>query len=588
MALYGNFSPLNTVFFTKLDDLLDPSYHTKHYGRFLFRDRTRDFEERREFFAPVQLNQMITIQYEENHNPTGGWPILNILNFRGDLVASFSTSYAVTSLAGNLAPDGSQLYTHQWQFIPNIVGLDEGIYQLHIVAGFATTPEEYISEPINILEDHPGTILLEYSHHENDFDTVFDLSPNFTFRVPGVILRDNPEADTNTFDDQIKDLTLVSATPYRSAKLAIAGDTGVADWVPDVVNWIFCCSSVKVDDKTYTRDGEGKMEIFELEGSPFVGAQFPVREDNPSSPFQHKSKKVLLFEIPEDEYFIYELKVIWGAFIRNFTLNTKGAIFSGADLDDYIDDVNNTVVIPFGMTGEVVEDDGAVYYINGSGEDWQINSSVILTKYLQLTVNVSSTATPFEFQHNNGKAGVSWGNGTINRYVGPALGATRLKSYASTGDKTVYIFHDDLMTHFVCQNPGTTDVTDIHGKASAATLQFVLNNQTLPIFDWSVLHPCKSVIQLVAIQSSNLEEFINLVFNPGGPASFAALNALYLNSNKIAVADLDSLIVAIYNGMNYFHAWWIRIENQTPPAPPTTAASEYIAVDNAGATIIHD
>lgn len=110
------------------------------------------------------------------------------------------------------------------------------------------------------LED---TVLVEYTHRRNDFETIFDLSNRFCFRVEGCFLPQEVsfDNDTENFRDQRYKSKTLSSFPIEKKTLSLGGGFGVPNWTARLINNIFSLSNVYVDGERMVRSDGSSVEI---------------------------------------------------------------------------------------------------------------------------------------------------------------------------------------------------------------------------------------------------------------------------------------------------------------------------------------
>jgi hypothetical protein len=146
--------------------------------------------------------------------------------------------------------------------------LDEGRYFFYMTAG--TSPQAAsISEPIEVKAYHEGTLLIEATHDENDFDVAFETGFVSRLRVFAVLrpMEISFKRKVSSYENQIQNRKNLSSVPYKSQKLIIAtaDGAGVAPWMPEKVNALLCLSSFKIEGKEFVAEGD------ELEKQAVVG-----------------------------------------------------------------------------------------------------------------------------------------------------------------------------------------------------------------------------------------------------------------------------------------------------------------------------
>lgn len=140
--------------------------------------------------------------------------------------------------------------------------LPEGYAWMLLKIGVSPVRITLISEPLLILADQPGTLLIEYSHYKFYENLIFEGGFTSSIRTKGLI-RKKPTAFKDTvYEDQDLDMVMIHSKPYRVWELLIgAGDDGgVPDWFEDKIGRILGCSNLRIDGRYYTKNEGAKME----------------------------------------------------------------------------------------------------------------------------------------------------------------------------------------------------------------------------------------------------------------------------------------------------------------------------------------
>lgn len=260
---YFDIAHLSSFQEVPVDPEQDPRYNTKHLDDWWFCEQIKHFEKDSRYFQKVQHNDVFTIQ----RRSTLGAPETAVYNAKGEeVVPPIIWTLKPTSIIGQ----PWSVYEITLDFASIKVGdpLDDGLYWLYTTAG--TSPiAKSISEGIYVKEKHPGTILIEATHHENDLGVIWETGIVAKIRIDGTLraMDTNFKRKVSSYEDQTLNRKNNSSVPYSNIKLILASDdnTGVAPWLPKKLNFFLCCSSLKFDGKEYVAEGE------ELEKQSVVG-----------------------------------------------------------------------------------------------------------------------------------------------------------------------------------------------------------------------------------------------------------------------------------------------------------------------------
>jgi hypothetical protein len=203
------------------------------------------FDEQEEYAQKFALNEEIRIQFKSD-----------TIGFEAKYVDEIGNETPVNVL--EIYTDGEN-YIYECLFsIP-----DAGVYEFILMNQWT----EIVSVPLCIKtpEELQETVLLTYTHRENDFETIFE-DRTFNFRVEGGIYPGNKtqSVENEIFRDQRFMPFQLSAKAYEVSVLTVGDTEGVPQWVGNRVNHIFCLSDVKVDGIHSTRNESSTPELVSI------------------------------------------------------------------------------------------------------------------------------------------------------------------------------------------------------------------------------------------------------------------------------------------------------------------------------------
>lgn len=262
--------------FVPVNPTYDPRYHVKHFDDFWFSEQILDFEQQVQYYHKVQNNDKRKLQFKS----TVGQPQLTIYDcYQKAVVGPILMSLVPTSIVGQ----PWNLYEKELDFstINGGIPLPEGKYWIFGQAG-AGPYAKFISEGLDIKTDHLNTAVFEYSHSENDFDTIWETGIVGEIRIDAVLKQSDIDFKRKraSYDDQTHNHKTLSSVPFRTYKLIVGASdgSGVAPWIADKLNYIFGCSSVQIDGKEFTPDESAEFEKTTVNGYPKAGYAITLRE----------------------------------------------------------------------------------------------------------------------------------------------------------------------------------------------------------------------------------------------------------------------------------------------------------------------
>ena len=204
-----------------------------------------------------------------------------IITKQGKIAGTYGTSYTVWEVRNE----------------DDIIGtIDPGIYKIVVkVTLLDNTVVRYNSEYFEICSlDHPAenTVLIEYSHDGNDYDTAFypvgtlQSRRFFQLRVPGGMPSSGfqPASKDTFYVDQHRDVVMLDSIPFNLYKFTFGTGSGLPNWMIDKLNRIFSCSYVELNGRQFVKNDGAKLEIARENGYANAGCSIEmVLPDNPYS-----------------------------------------------------------------------------------------------------------------------------------------------------------------------------------------------------------------------------------------------------------------------------------------------------------------
>lgn len=173
--------------------------------------------------------------------------------------------------------DGADLGTNIYEAVVSLDDLPVNkIYYAYIKATYGDVTFEAISEPIRLQTSWPGTLNFAYKNSVNNWGVAFTTGIEFNFRCEAGIMDFNPDSEDWTYISQIYDVKELTGTPFRAFKLYIGDEKGVAPWVLDLLNRIFMCDHVEIENMGYAKNSGAKWEINRVKPWPLYGGSLEI------------------------------------------------------------------------------------------------------------------------------------------------------------------------------------------------------------------------------------------------------------------------------------------------------------------------
>lgn len=201
-----------------------------------------------------------------------------------DLFVLDTNGEVVKNLAWTLVASGATSYNF-YEVEVDLSDLPEGRYFLYLVATLLSFNKEALSEPIDSKDSHSNLMEFKYKNSFNDFGVAWTANDiEMTFYCEAGITNFSPDRDRTSFINQSKNVDTLKATPGRTFRLTVGEAGGVAEWVIDLLNRIWCCDSIKLAhppnwvQKAYQSTEGSKWEITRVKGYPLIGGELEIAE----------------------------------------------------------------------------------------------------------------------------------------------------------------------------------------------------------------------------------------------------------------------------------------------------------------------
>lgn len=304
MTTFLNIPFLNSIKF--LPNTLTPGAHFDDSWMY---EQIKSFETKTNYYQKWQIGDSTTVQVESTILPED----LKIYDCSG---LKKSIPFIKTA-------DGADLGTNIYEAVVSLDGLAVNkVYYVYIEASYGDVSFEAISEPIRLQTLWPNTLNFAYKNSVNNYGVAFTTGIEFNFRCEAGIMDFNPEADSSDYTDQIHNVEQLTGTPYRTFKLYIGDEKGVAPWVLDLLNRVFVCDHVEIEGMEYSKNTGAKWEVNRVKGFPLFGGSLEIIPSKNVSGLQFMSDA----DITEGLVVAYDIDT-------NF--------FGQAESDEHITDIEN-------------------------------------------------------------------------------------------------------------------------------------------------------------------------------------------------------------------------------------------------------
>ena len=242
---------INPVRFYEVDRENLPNYFTKHLDDYPFEERLLNWHEPDQWEQIWQTTDIIKLQFESTFDPI----TVSLVDENGNAVIELP---AIVGL-----PNRYYANTRAYEVAMSLAAVTTGCYRLKIEAGSGEGAKTFISG-CQYVSSVPFTfpnLLLEYSHPRFHEDVMFESGIEFQYRLPGHLQFMIPGRDSEKYKDQKYNPTILQSRTFRKQEIVFGDDFGLPDEVIDLLNRIWGCQNVYVDNKAFAaEDGEFELE----------------------------------------------------------------------------------------------------------------------------------------------------------------------------------------------------------------------------------------------------------------------------------------------------------------------------------------
>lgn len=269
MLLNYLFIPLiNPVKLYAVERATLPKYLTKHFDDFMFGERLYYWQQRENYKQVWQTTDIIYMQFESTFDPL----VVTVLNAKG--IPVIPAAPALIKLANQY---DANLFSFEIGI--SLAGIPTGCYFLQLEAGTGATKRLFISD-LQYVSSTPikNTLLVEYFNSTYHEDVIFETGVKFQFRIHGSFGFLDPGRSDERYRDEKYNPALLSSRTSRQWPLHFGDQFGVPDDIVDLLNRIWSCDNVFVDNKSYAAADGSKFEFIAVDRYPKRGVKLTVEE----------------------------------------------------------------------------------------------------------------------------------------------------------------------------------------------------------------------------------------------------------------------------------------------------------------------
>lgn len=212
------------------------------------------------YLQKYNLNDITTLQVLSDEE------LPPVMTVRRSVDGSFVRSYIFTHVAENITVD-EDFKVYEAEIIFNELGVGEFYFEFNSAQQ---------SNTIQVKENHEDTVLLKYRNSYNKFGIIFDTDVVFYTRVEGSVRNYEPKSNDEIYNDQIMNATKLYSVPYNIFTFFAGGSLGIPDYMIDLVNRIFSCNMIKIDDYWFEKIEGAEWSVERVDDYPFAAISINI------------------------------------------------------------------------------------------------------------------------------------------------------------------------------------------------------------------------------------------------------------------------------------------------------------------------
>lgn len=582
------FSELNQFRFVPLDATY--RYNTRHFDVDWFRNQILSWQVKTNYSEKVQRGDRVYLQILSNVTTA---PTLSIYSCKqGDALSTVNYVDSTYTIAGNRV--------YEINLTDVFEALESGKYYLVTTATDADGEQSWITEPIQLADSFPETMLLRYKHYHNKDHVDFERTGiTFNMRVESALLDFEPGVNRVGYEAQDGNYSLLSAVTFRGFTW-VAGGNGktIPDYMISKLNHVWALSDVWLDGKKFVAQDGAAFEKSVVDKFPKYAAGIDIREAINNAGVVYTSGGFSVFTIPAypfviERYLIGKSVTIGGIPIPTFEFSSEEFAYISdlTALNAWITE-QITVTLPGNsLFGELSIESGVVRYTPAPGEDFTLGAATLLTAFVEFTQTVPAGAdlsvTAVVMSGAGAPYAVVTGAAVSQSGYLTASVTNVLLQGAPDGTRVFRLFHRNLISFMAITDVGDTTypggtLTAVTGTMPSSLTQFWLQEcDKLTAFNFYDLITAKATLTTVRILNNDLLADMG-GFHTTSVPSFKVLSSVQLNGNALPVAQVNFFFNNMYTAMtdstlpraDRFGVFGGSINTrQTPAAAPTSTSA---------------
>lgn len=591
--------PVNTIRFVEMGKTLPDAYTQARFDDLWMHESLLPFQNDYRYKAKTQYFDYNWAQF--HHNGTHGFDVF-ILNCKGEAITTvpiFKTNNAfagnVWDAHGTITPVAlnTAVFRVHWNSVDLLDGETYFIkFEVYYSADKAKKVS-YISEPIEFRTKQEDTVIIDYTNKYNQHGIFWTFINSVTpaaswnmvmrLRIEGYVEDFTPDSSDTFYEDQVIDLTLLNALPYRKFKLFAPN---ISDYHIDKLNRIFACDNISINAKKYVKDDGAKLEIGRTTQESLKQCELEIREYRTidSSLFQStyddgvitgpgdtggSGSGFITMSMPSGR--MVELTIP-----RIFTDDTSWTAYAGLLTSIVKGEDGVDFTYPFGLYGEfeyTVED--KLRYLADVNDAYLPSFKMnMFTNSFDITVVVAGQASDVTYQFTGGSHIVFYDsvNPSIINYSAQGNSLQSVVKNLGVGTHTITIYHDNSgMDAFAIPNQ-TPNVTAIADGMPLTVSSVLIDGSDIQQLSMASFDAIKGKLNSITVKNSNVEEINVTALDV--QTWIGGIGLVDFSGNKLPDTEIDAFINSFVEDVLFVGGGTMDFSGQTPAVEPTIASED--------------
>ena len=259
----------NPIKFFEVGLTQDAAFFTKHFNDYKYNNRLYFWQKQDSNCQIWQTTDIIKLQFTANFSPI----IFELVNKYNSTVITLTASQGIA----NLSVPGSYTY----EIACSLAGLQTGCYYIRLTCGSGVSKKVFVSDCQYISSEIiENSLLLGYKNSRYHLGMLFETGIMPQFRVMGSFGQFDFMQKNEQYRNQQWRPSLLNSKVSKQQFVFFGDGYGLADEQIDLLNYIWSCNYVLIDNKQFTPSDGSKFEYVAVDNYAKRGIKLMVEDAN--------------------------------------------------------------------------------------------------------------------------------------------------------------------------------------------------------------------------------------------------------------------------------------------------------------------